>query len=418
MQSRTDTFVAGRGCRAAWVAFLLLPGVARGLAAQRPADTTERRFRFAETFIGLDVATQPEGRVGRNAVPSRPVPRFTIGGLHFWGYADFAVAFPVARLGAGDEGARSRLTTGVETRARLYPHPVRGDGWSPFLGGGLGAIDLQVGDGPREYRMRPMLQGGLLWRRGSTMVEGGWSWRPTNDLTYPQSRTVRGPVDVPGSAIWLGVHRTYETTASIAGSVRSGAAVREEQTLRQAGRLSGPSLAAGLSSPILTGSAAYNTVDRPWLAARPRGAPLLDLGLGWYFDAPDVHINLAWRAAHFDQAAFGFRQENRRRSLGIEAYKFLFDYHGFVPFGGMILSQEWLRMRETFEDTRVSDFSRSLVTPGVVFGWDIRPTRTQRWILRTNLRYYPRLRLPVAGGEQALDQLEFNFIQLVWYPRR
>ena len=47
-----------------------------------------------------------------------------------------------------------------------------------------------------------------------------------------------------------------------------------------------------------------------------------------------------------------------------------------------------------------------------------RPTRTQSWLLRTNLRWFPRLRVPVPGGEQTLDQLEFNFIQLVWYPKR
>lgn len=396
----------------------LLAVCAQSLGAQRPTDTTERRFRFAETMLGLDVAAQPSGEFGAIRLPSRPTPRLTIGGLHFWGYADFAVTIPLARTQVGENGARSRLTTGVETRARVYPRPVRLNGWSPFVGGGLGAIDLQVGDGPREYRMRPQVQAGLLWRRGTTLVEGGWSWRSNTDIMYPASRAARSPVSAPADAFWLGIHRTYETTGGLAALVRSGAQGRQENALRRAGRLSGPSLAVGLSSPILTGSGRYNETERPWLAARPRGAPLLDLGAGWYFDAADLHVNLAWRRARFDQTAFGFTQENRRESVGLEAYKFLFDYHGFVPFTGIIVSQERLRVRESDNGTPVTHASRSLIAPGLVLGWDIRPTRTQPWLLRTNLRYYPRLHVPIAGGRQALDQLEFNFIQLVWYPRR
>jgi hypothetical protein len=154
------------------------------------------------------------------------------------------------------------------------------------------------------------------------------------------------------------------------------------------------------------------------LTARPRSTPTLDLGAGWYFDKPDLHLNLAYRAGRFDTEAYDYAQENRRRSVALEAYRFLFDYHGFVPFVGPVVSAEWLSVHERDAGTSVFRESRSTAAAGITFGWDIRPTRAQPWILRTNLRYYPRLRLPVPNGEQAFDQLEFNFIQLVWYPRR
>ena len=61
----------------------------------------------------------------------------------------------------------------------------------------------------------------------------------------------------------------------------------------------------------------------------------------------------------------------------------------------------------------------SLWRPGVTFGWDIRPDRLQAMILRTNLRYTPNLNVAVTGGRDvALDQVEFNFIQFVIFPRR
>jgi hypothetical protein len=52
-------------------------------------------------------------------------------------------------------------------------------------------------------------------------------------------------------------------------------------------------------------------------------------------------------------------------------------------------------------------------------GWDIRPVRTEWWLLRTKLRYSPKLELEVTPGQSvAFDHLEFNFIQFVMYPGR
>jgi hypothetical protein len=351
-------------------------------------------------------------------LPARAVPRFTIAGLHFWGHADFAVVVPLGDGERSHDGTRSAMTTGVETRGRWYPRSLARDGVSPFIGGGLGATDVRIGDGPRAYRLRPMLQAGLAWRRGSYLVEAGWGTGPRPTLEYPTSRVTSVRAEPAAQTMWLGVHRLFETTASLEPLVRNGAQARREARLRSDGRLSGPSLAIGISSLILTGPTTYNREERPWLAARPRSAPALDIGAGWYFDAPDIHLNLAYRSGRFDTEAFDFRQENRRRSVALEAYRFLFDYHGFVPFVGPVVSAEWLSVRELDTGTPIFRESRTTAAAGVTFGWDIRPTRAQPWILRTNLRYFPRLRLPVPIGEQAFDQLEFNFIQFVWYPRR
>lgn len=389
------------------------------LAAQVPTDSAARRFRFAELFVGGDVAQVLGAQsTAAGGLPDRTVPRFTIAGLHFWGHADFAVVIPVGDGETSRGGTRTAMTSGIETRGRWYPRSLSRDGLSPFVGGGLGATDVRVGEGPREYRLRPMAQAGLAWRRGQYLIEAGWSTGPQPTLEYPTSRTTTARVEPAAQALWLGVHRLFETTASLEPSVRSGTQAQREATLRAEGRLSGPSFGVGLSSLILTGPTDYNRDQRQWLAARPRGAPALDLGAGWYFDGADVQLNLAYRQGRFDTEAFDYRQENRRRSLAFEAYRFLFDYHGFVPFVGPVVSAEWLRVRERDAGTTVVNASRAFTTAGLTFGWDIRPTRAEPWILRTNLRYFPRLRVPVPNGEQALDQLEFNFIQLVWYPGR
>ena len=55
----------------------------------------------------------------------------------------------------------------------------------------------------------------------------------------------------------------------------------------------------------------------------------------------------------------------------------------------------------------------------IVFGWDIRPSvRGDWWLLRTNLRYFPKLQLNYGQNALSFQHLEFNFIQFVWYPQK
>ncbi|MEM9022180.1 MAG: hypothetical protein AAGB22_00465, partial [Bacteroidota bacterium] len=52
-------------------------------------------------------------------------------------------------------------------------------------------------------------------------------------------------------------------------------------------------------------------------------------------------------------------------------------------------------------------------------GWDIRPNRIQWFLLRTNLRYFPRIRLDLGGDlTYRFDAFEFNFIQFICFPDR
>jgi len=64
-------------------------------------------------------------------------------------------------------------------------------------------------------------------------------------------------------------------------------------------------------------------------------------------------------------------------------------------------------------------FSENLVTPGLVFGWDILPGKTEQWfVLRTNLRWFPFEKLDINNKSFSLNQIEYNVIQAVIYPSR
>ena len=83
------------------------------------------------------------------------------------------------------------------------------------------------------------------------------------------------------------------------------------------------------------------------------------------------------------------------------------------------MSSEYLRFEEDFERQSIVDTEERLLCYGVTFGWDIRPNRLQKWILRTNLRWFPKLKLEVSEGQEiSFDNLEFNFIQFILFPNR
>jgi hypothetical protein len=65
------------------------------------------------------------------------LPRLTIGGIHFWGHADFYVSFPLSFLTLQDvpRGLEDlEVYQGVETGMRLYPLKLEPRRVSPFLG--------------------------------------------------------------------------------------------------------------------------------------------------------------------------------------------------------------------------------------------------------------------------------------------
>ncbi len=144
-----------------------------------------------------------------------------------------------------------------------------------------------------------------------------------------------------------------------------------------------------------------------------------DFTAGYYVHKPDLNFAIAYRSYGTATDTYGVLQQLKRRSILFEATKYLFDYHGFVPFIGPALSYENLAFEEKFEEEAPISRQDNLFGYGLTFGWDIRPNRIQNWLLRTNLRWYPDLNLSInADTYISFNNIEFNFIQLVIFPGR
>ena len=188
---------------------------------------------------------------------------------------------------------------------------------------------------------------------------------------------------------------------------------KRTQELKESGRLSGISIGIGPSAAFTLRKFETNVDARSSLNIRPKAALIPDATLGYHVHNIDSEVRLAYRFVNQSQEGFGFEQTFRRHAVSLEFIKFMFDYQGFVPFLGLGVEYNHLSYQEK---SNISfELSASKFGLPIVFGWDIRPMISVKWLLRTTLRYNPLLNLTSTEYRIPFDHFEFNFIQFVYY---
>jgi hypothetical protein len=398
-------------------ALALLP---QAVKAQPYMEGGNTRHRFAQLTLGTDVRCFPAG--GILTYPNQPLShthdgfgegRLVFGGTHFWGHADFYVAIPVVHVG------NRNTSTSVETGARVFPWRIEARKVRPYLGTGWMLTHFQQGDGPEHVRHNLPVTAGLVYNRGTHLFELGGGFNPASAQPYYTAMDEVSTVHMQPLWLSMGYRLMLETTASAERDWQSGRTRILTDTLAALGRLNGLTIAIGLSSATFLRQSSHTASTIPFIGHHAFTKVFPDLGIGYYFHRPDVQFNLAFRSTRSSISAYGHSQHVKRTAYTMEAFRFLTDYHGFALFAGPAISYERLRVTESYPDGESVSGSSNLLRPGLTFGWDIRPNRLQSWYLRTNLRWVPNLAVAMpSGGKGFLDQLEFNFIQLVVFPGR
>lgn len=392
------------------------------------------RHRFAEMHLGLDYRTSYGGRTSfldeQGAIRSLELnksasPRFVIGGTHFWGHADFYVAIPFV-FGQYTKDKLTLLhTSSVETGFKFYPwkiqhkklRPFIGVLWTPFLFEQDNG-NLEFGDGPNLNHTSFPLTTGLTFRSNKHLFELGLSWNYDNKQDYFISRTDQTQISTPPLQASFAYGFVFDTTIRAEKEWETGETGKRTEQLAENGGLNDFYLSTGFSSAFWLSSSSYNEENRPYLTKFPASLAL-EFGLGYHLHKWDMNLSFNYRGMSSGNSAYGTEQAIKRRALGLEVTKNFWDYNGFVPFFGTILSNEDLRFREDFENKRIADFTKRKTSVGFTFGWDIRPNRIQTWLIRSNIRLYPKLHLDLGSNNTiSFNNLEANFVQLVLYPER
>lgn len=392
-------------------------------AAQPYVEGGNTRHRFAQLTIGANSTW----RIGQsefqtnNASTIQPeafVPegnhRLIIGGTHFWGHADFYVAFPLIHTG------ENRQKGDIETGFRYLPWRLECTRLRPYAGFSYMIDRIAFGEGATVARHRIPVQAGLYFLHRAHLFEVGWRQSLNNQWDYHFSQGALGSAQLPGGTINLGYKWLFDTTLGAEKNWKSGKTAYLTDTLSKLGRLNSWTLGIGPSSAFFLTKSNYLNQNLPWLGQHTGGS-MLELMIGYYYQPRDLQLSLVYRSMGSQIDAFDNSQEISRKAISLETYHFFADYHGFAPYAGVVLSADrWSVRTQLHPEVTTAPFDHNswLISPGFTAGWDIRPDELQRWYLRTGLRYFPGQSLSNSYSQMRVDQLEVNFIQLVVMPER
>lgn len=351
-------------------------------------------------------------------------PRLTMGGIHFYGHADFYVTFPLPWISIDRDPELSNQfvhESGIETGMRIYPIALKPKALQPYIG--ISFRSLSFGFEPLNSgftKAFPLfesfiypLQAGLTYATQRHLISVGVHYQTRRNIQYSLSETQMGNISFDPLSLQFGILKYFDTDAGARTERGVATLNRQYRLLERHGGLSGLYFGIGPSSFLQTLISPLLENQFPHLSGDNLNSFSIDLAAGYYFHKPNMNIGLSYRGARSSIKSIDDELAVRRRSIMLEAYKFLFNYRGVVPFLGATGSMEFLRGELNGEVTK-----ETKPALGIIFGWDIRVVNTETWLLRTNLRYIPSLHLDINDDEVALDQLELNFIQFVYFPDR
>ena len=394
----------------------------------------ENRFDFAQTTIGLNLyysgngSTQfvdENGELQSYNLGHQIYPALHFGGLHFWNSTELYFALPLGSLFRKNlkNNTQVSLNTSDIFGIKYYPWKIYNQTFRPFVGASIGAINYQQKsyvkylNGALVSKIVFPFSTGMSWRKNRHLVDFTIKFNPESKLNYYISKNQNTSVNTP--SLYLGVSYIIllEGTKGNQSFHYSGKERKKYLELKEKNLLNSFYVAIGPSLAFFTKKNHYNTSVRPYLHSTLTSNVFLDFNLGYYYEPLNGFVDIAFRNIKTQTDAFGTEQSTIRKSILIEANKYLLDYQGFVPYLGLGLGFEQLNFTEN-EAQQTVEIDRKKVRPTITFGWDVLPTKLEYMTLRTNLRYTPDLSVEHKGYKIPMAQLEFNIIQLVFYPQR
>jgi hypothetical protein len=414
-----------------WLFCLLLPLFSVFSQAQEDGSKERNRLNFAKTYFELGGSLIPGFKgiftygASNSAIKYEPslVPYLNIGGIHYWGHADFYISIPLVQKNWPFRGV-SDLQHGhsVVTGARFFPWATKPGIFRPYVGASWAVEYLKAASStPLHTKNTLLLDIGGLYQRKNFAARIGVSMHPKHQWNYPVSNSNFQLLNTPTMRSYLGVIYTFESTSS-------NNMQRENQKMNAYSAFSSPTanaiktmdwfIGVGPSSSFQLQSPTYNEVNYPYFTRKPISKTYLDIALGAHWNRLGLVNALSYRSPVFINEAFGTRQTIRRQSWAMECYKYVMDFHGFTPYFGLNMTYNRIQYSESANGTAWNKKITQWV-PGLTFGWDILPGKTQQWfVLRTNLRWYPTTKFNLKGRAFQMHELEYNVIQAVFYPSR
>ncbi len=407
----------------------ILNGHSQETAKKQRLDFAKTYFEYGGEYMpSFDGKQLLNGKVNSFTHSASVNQYLTWGGYHFWGHAEFYVIIPLKHNSlTNNEKTDYELFHSVATGGRFYPWAVKDKAIRPYLGLSWGALDFKQKIEPEEYQTTISKDFMLNYEVGCTFnyksfgVRLGLNYFKDNKWQYPISKTTKSEIITPAYSLQLGLIYAYESSGNSKHPTVNewNDYPRKSKLSHNAGKFGDFFVGAGPSSSFSLKKSDYNVSQLPFLKEKLTSGAYVDLSVGYQFNKLDLFVALSYRNPTFKTAGYGVKQTIRKNSLAFEVSRYLTDYTGFAPYIGVNVAYDKLKYQEEIDGVKSELNFSGKIEPGLTFGWDIVPGKTlEALILRTNLRWYPFSSFEVDGKQFDLSQLEYNLIQVVFYPGR
>ncbi len=391
------------------------------------------RLNFAKTYYEVGGSYIPSFNGQKLSNPGREAIKhsgsfntnLSWGGFHFWGHAEFFVSFPLKQFYTNEN--TYNFTHVAVTGARFLPWAFREKALRPYIGLNWSAFDFQQGNDPikgspkleKNFSLVPNI--GVLYSYKNFAVRFGADFFLDNEWQYPISKNEFATIHTPKYSLNLSLLYYMESSADNKYE-NSKARWNNYPTVSELGYEAssfgdfflgiGPSLSFSLSD------SEYLNEKYPYLEKRKSSESYFDIAAGYQFNKWNMFTAISFRNPEFIRSGYGEQLQIKKTSFALEFTKFLTDYSGFAPYVGLNIAYDNIDIKEK-NDVVTVEHNFKKIEPGLTFGWDIVPGKTEEFlILRTNLRWYPFANYEVNGRRFKIDQLEYNLIQVLFYPQR
>ena len=359
--------------------------------------------------------------------PSSMNQYITWGGFHFWGHAEFYINIPLKhRTFSKNEETDFELLHNVITGSRFYPWVVKDKKIRPYIGLGWSGMSFKQKiepEGDQPYQAKNFMlhyEAGVTYNFKNLGVRLGANYFSDNNWEYPISKTQKSTIKTPNYSFQLGLLYAFDMTKNNPKSL-----VDEWNSFPKNSKLSYKAkkfgdffMAAGPSSSFSLSKSKYNQITFPFLKDQISSKSYFDYAIGYQFNKANFFTALSYRNPEFETKGYGVTQNIKKNSIAFEVNKYLSDYRGHASYIGLNIAYDHIKYSEDINGT-AREIRFSSFEPGVTFGWDIVPGKTSEAItLRTNLRWYPLSNFGIDGQNFNFSQLEYNLIQVVFYPER
>ncbi|GGF24269.1 hypothetical protein [Flavobacterium limi] len=352
----------------------------------------------------------------------------TWGAFHFWGHTELYVTFPLSQLTLNkNDQTDYQISHSVSTGARIYPWAMKEKKLRPYIGFNWGALDFKQKIKPNKNQ--PVLSKdfmlnydlGLMYNYDNFGFRFSVNYFPDTKWEYPVSKTQMAEIKTPPLTFQVGLLYTYETSKeNTKEEIEKWNSFPTVSPLSYgAAKFGDFFIGAGPSLSFSLQKSDYNKSQFPYLKQKLTSSNYFDISVGYQFNKANFFTALSFRNPKFETEGFGDKQTIKKTSFALEINKYLTDYTGFAPYIGVNLAYDKLKYEETKDGIKKRVAFSGQFEPGITMGWDIVPGKTDEVIvLRTNLRWYPFSEFEMGNKKINFSQLEYNLIQLVFYPER